>query len=41
VNALASRAGSGEVSALWAGQNATGCKEISAATLTRELAAAL
>jgi nitronate monooxygenase len=31
--------GSGDFSPLWSGQNATGCKEISAADLTRELAA--
>jgi len=33
--------GRGDFSPLWAGQNATGCTEISAALLTRELAAAL
>jgi nitronate monooxygenase len=33
--------GSGEFSPLWAGQNTTGCKEISAAALTRELASRL
>ena len=31
--------GSGDFSPLWSGQNATGCKEIPAAELTRELAA--
>ncbi len=31
--------GSGDFSPLWCGQNATGCKEIPAAELTRELAA--
>jgi nitronate monooxygenase len=31
--------GSGDFSPLWSGQNASGCKEISAAELTRELAA--
>ncbi|MEO8132389.1 MAG: nitronate monooxygenase [Betaproteobacteria bacterium] len=31
--------GSGDFSPLWSGQNATGCKEISAAQLTRELGA--
>ena len=31
--------GSGDFSPLWCGQNATGCKEIPAARLTRELAA--
>jgi nitronate monooxygenase len=29
----------GDFSPLWAGQNASGCKEIPAAQLTRELAA--
>ncbi len=33
--------GSGDFSPLWCGQNATGCKEISAAELTQELAADL
>jgi nitronate monooxygenase len=33
--------GSGDFSPLWSGQNATGCKEIPAAQLTRELAARL
>jgi len=33
--------GRGDFSPLWAGQNTTGCKEISAALLTRELARAL
>jgi nitronate monooxygenase len=33
--------GSGEFSFLWCGQNASGCKEVSAAQLTRELAAQL
>ena len=33
--------GLGDFSPLWCGQNATGCKEISAAELTRELAADL
>jgi nitronate monooxygenase len=33
--------GSGEFSPLWSGQNASGCKEIPAAQLTRELAACL
>ena len=32
------KAGSGDFSPLWSGQNATGCKAISAAVLTRELA---
>ena len=33
--------GSGDFSPLWSGQNATGCREIPAAQLTRELAARL
>jgi nitronate monooxygenase len=33
--------GSGDFSSLWAGQNTSGCKEIPAAELTRELAAKL
>jgi hypothetical protein len=33
--------GSGEFSPLWSGQNASGCKELPAAELTRELAAGL
>ncbi len=33
--------GSGDFSPLWSGQNASGCREIPAAQLTRELAAAL
>lgn len=35
---LAERAGSGDFSPLWAGQNASGCREIPAGQLTRELA---
>lgn len=31
--------GSGDFSPLWSGQNATGCKNIAAAELTRELTA--
>ncbi|MFK7804547.1 MAG: nitronate monooxygenase, partial [Anaerolineae bacterium] len=38
IRAAAEAAGSGDFSPLWAGQNATGCKEVSAAELTRELA---
>jgi nitronate monooxygenase len=34
----AERRGSGDFSPLWAGQNASGCKEVPAAELTRELA---
>jgi nitronate monooxygenase len=33
--------GSGDFTPLWSGQNASGCKEVPAAQLTRELAAAL
>lgn len=39
LRAKAEAAGSGHFSPLWSGQNATGCKEVSAAQLTRELAA--
>ncbi len=41
LRAKAESQGSGDFSALWSGQNARGCKEISAAQLTRELAADL
>lgn len=41
LRAKAESLGSGEFSPLWAGQNTTGCKEISAAALTRELASGL
>src|SRR4051812_5763460 len=34
----AERLGRGDFSPLWAGQNATGCKPVSATALTRELA---
>jgi nitronate monooxygenase len=37
LRAKAERSGSGDFSPLWAGQNAAGCKEISASVLTREL----
>ncbi len=40
LRAQAERQGSGDFSPLWSGQNATGCKEISATELTREFAAA-
>lgn len=40
LRARAERAGSGEFSPLWSGQNASGCKEIPAGVLTRELAGA-
>ncbi len=38
LRAAAEKLGSGDFSPLWSGQNASGCKEISAAELTRELA---
>ncbi len=38
LRAAAERNGSGDFSPLWSGQNATGCQEVSAAQLTRELA---
>jgi nitronate monooxygenase len=38
LRARAEAAGSGDFSPLWSGQNNTGCKEIAAADLTRELA---
>lgn len=41
LRAKAESQGSGEFSPLWSGQNASGCKEISAADLTRELASGL
>ncbi len=41
LRAKAEAEGSGDFSPLWSGQNATGCKEIPAAQLTRELAAGL
>ena len=41
LRAKAESTGSGEFSPLWAGQNPTGCKEVPAADLTRELAAGL
>ncbi len=39
LRAAAERRGSGDFSPMWSGQNATGCKEIPAGDLTRELAA--
>jgi nitronate monooxygenase len=39
LRAKAESQGSGDFSPLWSGQNASGCREISAAELTRELAA--
>jgi nitronate monooxygenase len=41
LRAKAESQGSGDFSPLWAGQNVSGCKEISAAVLTQELAAAI
>jgi len=41
LRAKAEAAGSGDFSPLWSGQNATGCREIPAGQLTRELAAGL
>jgi len=41
LRAKAEAQGSGDFSPLWSGQNATGCKEIPAAQLTRELASDL
>jgi nitronate monooxygenase len=41
LRAKAEAEGSGDFSPLWSGQNATGCKEVPAAQLTRELAADL
>jgi nitronate monooxygenase len=38
LRAEAERRGSGDFSPLWSGQNATGCREIPAGQLTRELA---
>ena len=41
LRAAAERAGSGDFSPLWCGQNATGCRAIGAAQLTRELTSKL
>ena len=41
LRAKAEAAGSGDFSPLWSGQNATGCREVGAAQLTRDLAAAI
>jgi nitronate monooxygenase len=41
LRAKAEAEGSGDFSPLWSGQNATGCREVPAAQLTRELAAGL
>jgi nitronate monooxygenase len=39
LRAAAEARGSGDFSPLWSGQNASGCKAVPAAQLTRELAA--
>jgi nitronate monooxygenase len=41
LRAIAENQGSGDFSPLWSGQNASGCKEVPAGELTRELAADL
>jgi len=41
MRAKAEAEGSGDFSPLWSGQNASGCREVPAAQLTRELAAGL
>ena len=41
LRAKAESEGSGDFTPLWSGQNATGCKEVPAAQLTRELAAGI
>ena len=41
LRAKAESLGRGDFSALWAGQNASGCREVAAAELTRELASGL
>jgi nitronate monooxygenase len=41
LRAEAEKRGSGDFTPLWAGQNIAGCREVSAGTLTRELAALL
>ena len=41
LRAKAESLGRGDFSPLWSGQNASGCREIPAADLTRELAAGL
>lgn len=41
IRAKAEATGSGDFSPLWSGQNATGCKDVPAAQITRELAATL
>jgi nitronate monooxygenase len=37
LRAKAEAGGSGDFSPLWSGQNATGCREVPAAQLTRDL----
>jgi nitronate monooxygenase len=41
LRAKAESRGSGDFSPLWSGQNASGCKEVPAAQITRELAAGI
>ena len=41
LRAKAESLGSGDFSPLWAGQNVSGCREVPAAVLTRELAGAI
>jgi len=41
LRAKAENRGSGDFSPLWSGQNTSGCREVPAADLTRELAADL
>ena len=41
LRAAAEKSGSGEFSPLWSGQNASGCREVPAGELTRELASGL
>ncbi len=41
LRARAESQGSGDFSPLWAGQNTSGCREVPAAQLTRELARGL
>jgi len=41
LRASAESRGSGDFSPLWSGQNASACKEVSAAQVTRELAAGI
>jgi nitronate monooxygenase len=41
LRAVAEKQGSGDFSALWSGQNATGCREVPAAHVVRDLAAGL